>query len=565
MHSLYGMLAPRRLALIASASVLLALALAAASASDGQQMVNFRVEEAKLKLVIHPDGSVQPIYHLRALVELPREAMIKLRKLEATAVYNSVFKKDQSSSELTGRLHVESDEDMGEGGKLKVVLKSSYSFEKGIGAATLSGYAELVDREKHETKRYTLERLVLESNEKGKIVVSLSLIVPRDVVSDMEGGKAPTPDEINQQLRASGIDYITVEELGASLIAGGRAKVTARATIDLARMLDRLVASGGLTREEADKLMKLLYSDYRIEGSSDLNLDFNVYRGYISADIAYKSTARGDVARFEEINAEMTPLIQKVAAALAATMSRENPQVAVAVSQLTTSTGPAFTVVPPSESHASFRAVKTDKGVEVSLDYTGARLVLAGLEDAPPSEKAARTLTALADTIDQLTQLVGMLGIYVPGLSAAIPPRIELEPASPSVKVSAASVTPGQLRSVRVEIKGAPGQATATASPAETKTARATGTTETTTTTTATTTAATGATGATGTAVATTSPAAATTGTATKAATTTTAGAGAAATGTQAGPRGGGATTAVIAVAVVVAAAAAAAVLLRRS
>jgi len=448
----------------AAAAALLLLALAASTVSVAQQAAaRIDVEESKLVLRVYPDGAIQPIYTLKAMVYLQG---MEATQLNLRFTSQSSIEPTKSYSKGSGSINAFT-RDASPGG-LYVELGTSYSFNSGLGSWQLNGLIRVDDGGK--VKEYVIDRFTVESREKGRVTIEFELTVPSEDI-DTEG-QAPTPDEINQQLAMQGINFIRVEELYVKLVAGGKAKIGGKAAVDLQGLADYAVANGA-SREDVQKMLDLLYSSYQVKGGSSLQARLTVSEapggGYqVTGQLDYESTMEGDVAKLQKLGAEMGKALTAVALALAQAASAQGAGPQLPPMLITGQMGPALYPVPPSSSETRVEIREIQPGVfRVEASYRGHRLVLAGLEDAPPAERAGRTLVAIANSLRDMVQLAGMLQAFAPGAARLVPTYVEIQPAE-GVEVSKTRATIEELPAIRVKIAG--GQAAETPTPTPTQT-----------------------------------------------------------------------------------------------
>ncbi len=450
----------------AAAAALLLLALAVSAVSAAQQAAaRIDVEESRLILRVYPDGAIQPIYTLKAMVYLQGMDATQL-SLKFTS--QSSIEPTKSYSKGSGSLNAFT-RDASPGG-LYVELRTGYSFNSGLGSWQLNGLIRVDDGGK--VKEYIIDRFTVESREKGRVTVEFELTVPSEDI-DTEG-QAPTPDEINQQLAMQGINFIRVEELYVKLVAGGKAKIGGKAAVDLQGLADYAVANGA-SREDVQKMLDLLYSSYQVKGGSSLQARLTVSEapggGYqVTGQLDYESTMEGDVAKLQKLGAEMGRALTAVALALAQAASAQGAGPQLPPMLITGQMGPALYPVPPSNSETMLEIREIQPGVfRVEVSYQGHRLVLAGLEDAPPEERAGRTLVSIANSLRDMVQLAGMLQAFAPGAARLVPTYVEIQPAE-GVEVSKTRATIEELPAIRVRIAGGQAAETQTPTPAPTQT-----------------------------------------------------------------------------------------------
>ena len=466
--------------LAATLALLLASTLASAAAEQSAGafgLGSVRVEEATLKLVVYPDGAVRPLYKLRAVLVLNPGAVEgdSIQGLSLVLDGNSSMTSDRSTGRLEMSLRAPTVK--AEGG-LDLVLGGWYRSDGGGAEASLNGSITVVSGD-GETKLVKVNKLVFKASGSMATIeldVETKGVDMGDLVEKLSEGNPV--DEANRMLRSKGIDYLTLEEVGVSSTAGGATRITAKARLDIDRMLQRAVANG-MPREDAEQLRKLLRESLRIE--SHWNLRLNAKAGAdtgLTATMSYKTTSSGELEKAQRLNAEMQPLLQELMAALLMPVAREKPEAMILVTQVMQASrqaGIPLLVAPPTDSrvHVEIRAVNAT-AARITVDYEGDRLRVPA-EGEQPDRVAEKTLVALGTMLQQLVNGIGAYEIILPGISGIIPTRVQLE-AAPGVELSKTVTTFNQLAAVTVKVKGgAPATTTTKATAKTTRTTETTG------------------------------------------------------------------------------------------
>ena len=459
-------------ALAAMVLVSLAPLLAAAASSPaagGFGIGSLRVEEASLKLIVYPDGAVKPVYRLRALLSLNPGALegASLRGLSLVVDGNSSMTSSRSESLATISVRAPSVEAKG---SLDAVLSGWYRSSGGNAEAYLNGTLRVVTGE-GEAKLVRVNRLVFRGSGSTATVeldVETKGIDMGDLVEKLSKGNPV--DEANKLLRSKGVDYLTLEEVSVSSLAGGATRIRAKARIDMDRMLQRAVANG-MPREDAEQLRKMLSEQVNMESRWSLQIHAKAKPGEgLTARLSYHTRSSGELEKAQRLNAEMQPLLQELMAALLTPLAREKPETMIIVTQVMQASRQSsipLLLAPPTSSrvHAEIRAVNAT-AARITVDYEGNR-VRVPAEGEQPDRVAEKTLVALGTMLQQLVNGLGTYEIILPGASAVIPTKVRLE-AAPGVELSKTVTTFNQLATVTVHVKGGTPAKTATKTAAET-------------------------------------------------------------------------------------------------
>jgi len=447
---------PHRLAGAARVLVLAALGVAlllsvgaaaqTATVAQGVGAPQFRVNvsEALLKIVVYPDGAIQPLYRLDASVSLGST------ELRGKLVFTS--KSDYTGRESVSETRLEAyftGIDVGDAQRARLEASGSYSFAAGEGAAEAK--ARLTATKEGEEYTLELRRLTLRLSGGKQLVVELEALVPRELLKEVDMEKPPDINEVNRRLAEAGFSYIRVENLAVGMAADGPLSVQARVTVDIDGML-RAAMANGLSREDAEAVRSLIEAPYRVEGSFRLEAEVHAANRELRANLYYASSSRGNLVELSQLAAETSESLNALVIALLRPLLAKNPEAAVALTQaqsLRGLAGPAMITKPPSSSSTRIELVVEGNVLRLNVDYRGPRLYVPA---SSPSAAAEKALAVFATQYQQMLSVLGQLEILAPGASQMLPIRVTLEPADPCVKLSKTSVTAAQLTTVKIDL-----------------------------------------------------------------------------------------------------------------
>ncbi|RUM47662.1 MAG: hypothetical protein DSY37_01795, partial [Hyperthermus sp.] len=287
-----------KLALVTVSAVLaiLILQLSAATAEaqappvagPSQPPLRIMVNESTYKLKVYSDGAVKPFYAATAIIEIPQlEASTKL-SLELNA--ESTATKNSSRTLVSLKGLVEGAEVKAEHFSLIVRLRGGYNIREGTGSFTMSGHVSLENRTGKGSLELEQLTIKIPSHGKGEIIVDA---IVQGFNFKPNASRAMTPDEINRRLRAKGLDYFRVEEIGAVLAAGNKTRIHFKASLDLYKMLER-ARENGLSEADAEKIKKLIEAKYTIKGVFSMALEARAEPGEARLSYNYNSSSQGE-------------------------------------------------------------------------------------------------------------------------------------------------------------------------------------------------------------------------------------------------------------------------------
>ncbi|KSW12499.1 hypothetical protein CF15_07195 [Pyrodictium occultum] len=523
-----------RLAAVALLSLIL-LVPAPMAPAGAQQAAGLRVEvhNSTLAILVYPDGSIRPVYHLEAsFYPVKGTGAEGTVNASYTTYYNGSLERHvlNATAQLAFSKPVEN-------GSAVFRLNGSYSYSNGSGEAVASG--GLVAVSGGSETRLGLEELRVTLSNASEILVDARLLLPSGSV---DPGQLPPASQLNMLLAVQGISYLRVRELSASEQSDGRVLLHLALAIDADAMLES-AAGMGLSAGDVAAIRDMLGSDISVNGSFSLNASEESRGASLRASLSYIDTHMGDLENASSIAARAAPALEHLVAVLAARAAAPYPgapgagigaqlpvQIAplplgwlTALHELVSATPPGLVRAPGEAAVEARLALHMDRA-DLVLDYTGYRLHTANTTGSPARD-ASNALTAVSAAYTAAQPAIEQAGSVAPGI---VPEEARLIPAGSEVSIHPSHAPLPELGSVVVVIGGesSQGQPSTTATPPATTTTTTTAPATTTTSTTATITTTTSTTAAT-TATPTTGS---TTGTTTTAGATTTA----AATGTPA-------------------------------
>jgi len=414
--------------------------------AGGIELPKFSVNVTKtsLKILVYPDGSVQPLYSVEAYSSLGESRLTGKLTLTSESSYVS----GESTSRTVLRANfVGLDADSEQ--QASIEAEGSYRFAKGDGEATLSARLAVAGNESY---TLDLKKLTVRLIDARQLVIEAEALVPSKLLEEEVGSeKLPSLEEVNRELARSGFGYIRVDRLAVEVSAGGSSRVAARVVIDLEGMLQAAIANG-MSPDDAATLRKLLAAPYSVQGEFSLKASLYVGGDRLRASLDYRSSSRGDLEQISRLAAESRDAMNALVVALLRPLLAKNPEVLIAVNQvqgLQGMTSAALLVKPPSESMTRIELVASNGLLRLSADYRGPRLYVPA---STPSAAAEKALAALSTQYQQILATLGQLEILAPGVSNLLPMKIVIEPADPCVKVSKTSVTAAQLATVQVDL-----------------------------------------------------------------------------------------------------------------
>ena len=438
--------------------------------------LSFNIEKSELKLRVYPDGSVKPIYVLKASIALP-PGSLKNSKIDISLDYKSDYENTSSSSkaELSGT--IESPSLNASSGKLLIDIKAKTSQKDTNVIAKLSGTIVFSNETSEATIK--IDDASIKATNSSKALFHLELEAKGIKPSRTTTGKVPSVDEINKELAAKGIDFVEVKSIGAMLEEGNKTKIVVSGVVDIGKMLEDAIAAG-MPSMDAAKLKKLLETKLSMESETELMLKAETTKTRIVFSLSYDSETKGDIAKAEKVYKEAAPLVNELITALLrrvaqATGNQQLLQILL-VSSMTGAEQPSLPVVavPPTKSRAEAHIYTSGDKVVIEVYYEGPRQRITP-SSGNPSTDAEKMLTLLSAQLVQLRSQLARLGLVLPGAENLVPNRVEIEPAASNVKVSKTVVTISELPALKVQIKQAPPptttpQKTKTTSPSPTTT-----------------------------------------------------------------------------------------------
>ena len=417
--------------------------------------VEFTIEKSELKLRVYPDGSVQPVYELKASIALP-PGSLKETSVDIMLSYKAAYEERASSTELSVNGKISSTGLNASTGKLFIELGAKASQEGTNIVAALSG--AIVFSNKTSEINIKIIDMSIRARNTSKAVFHVE-IEAKGLRPGESRGKMPTVDEINKELAAKGLDFIEVKSLGAMMEEGNKTKIVATGVIDIDRMLEDAIAAG-MPASDAAKLKTLLATQMSIQTKAKLVLKAESAQNRIVFALGYDSETKGDLDKAEKVSKEAAPLVNELVTALIrrvaqATGNQELLQMLL-VGSMTGAKQPRLPVaiVPPTQSEAEAHIYSTVDKVVIEVSYEGPRQRITP-SSGNPSTDAEKMLTLLSAQLVELKSQLARLGLLLPGAENLVPSKVEIEPATSNVRVSKTTASISELPALKVEIKQA--------------------------------------------------------------------------------------------------------------
>ncbi|BEP17411.1 hypothetical protein PYJP_07630 [Pyrofollis japonicus] len=431
----------------------------------------FNVENSSLKLCIYPDGSVQPIYVLKAYIQLPPSSL-KNANIDIEFHSKSSVTKDYSKSETVARGTVYAEEL--EAGKTTINLDMSiHAVQEGTRMkAVLSGIIEFVNETNNIKVNIAEASIRAENASKAFFKLVIELKPPSGTNMTNISREVPSVEEINKKLKESGLGFIRISSAGVKIMEGNRVQLLLEGSIDVDEMIS-VAVSNGMPASDANELKALLSTPLSLNTSASLKFSLSAAGNKADFSLNYVSETHGDIEKANELQNKALRLIDELITAILHNVAQKtgNEELmqymlvssAMAPSQLSL----PLKIVAPSESKTDVKIRSSGDRIVIDVYSTGHRESIEK-PTGDPSVDAMKVLTLLSSQLTSLKTQLRQLEIAVQGISKAIPDTIELEPASRGVRVSQTRVSVAELSTVKVEVSKQQPTASTTASTTQT-------------------------------------------------------------------------------------------------
>lgn len=460
-----------REALVAAPMLLLLLAVA----SYAQPMpatavqLRFNVSSSELKIVVYPDGAIQPYYNLSMTVQA-NESLGAAGSITLSYTGSYDGRTDESQAALEGSLRLH---EPAEPLKLLASLASEYTLSQGTGSGSFYATFFL----ENATASYNVS-VEVEAGISGS-TASLSLVakVPQDLLNQSisgagASGEIPSVDEVNAKLASLGYTFVRVEKLSVALLPGGLVELAASLTVNVDEML-QTAKSYGLSDEQAAKVEALLRGNFTVMGAYNASLNVTASEDRVTLSGGYAGSVEGDVEEFERASAEAYPALISMLSYLLLPLANQYPDygfLALQIQSLATQAErPQLIKAAPSSAETAVEVKLEGSTVHVNVRSRGHRFkVMHSVGD--PARDAENALDIYAESLQQGYQMLSALAALMPGIVDIVPSSVKLEPADPSVKLSMSAASIFELQLVAVSLEKPTPTSTATETAAQTST-----------------------------------------------------------------------------------------------
>jgi hypothetical protein len=463
--------------LILSIAVLLSVSQITHAQQSVAAGIVFNVENSSLKLRIYPDGSVQPIYVLKAHIQLP-PGSLKNANIDIEFHSKSSIMKDYSKSETVARGMI-SAEGLEAGKTIINIDIAMHAAQEGTRMkASLNGVVEFVNETRSVKINIVEANIWAENASKTFFKLIVELKPPSGANITSIGGEVPSIEEINKRLEESGLGFVKISSAGVKIMEGNRAQLLLEGSIDVDKMIN-VAVSNGMPASDANELKTLLKTPLSLNTSASLKFSLNAEDNKANFSLNYASETRGDIEKADEVKNKALRLVDELVTAILRNVAQKTGNEELMQYMLVSSAmvpgqlSLPLKVAAPSESKTSVKIKNSGDRIIIEVYSTGHRETIEK-PTGDPSVDAMKVLTLLSPQLTSLKTQLRQLEIAVQGISKAIPDTIELEPASGDVKVLQTKVPVAELSTVKIEVSkqttASPTTSTTQTSPATTKT-----------------------------------------------------------------------------------------------
>lgn len=410
-----------------------------------QTQTQLNVENATLKILVYPDGAIQPVYSAQAILEAAQPGLLP-ENLSVTAVMESKIDRNEYHTLLTVRASILlGNESFREEQKAVGRLCGVSDFSSGNGVFSLVGNLSLF---KDGIQSFLVDIKAINITQRDTYY--LTLIVKLHIEGVEEQHTAPSLEEVRGQLASMGITYIDIKELDVQQ-KGDTVDVSIVVDINIDEMLKEAVEQG-MSQDDVMRVRSLLEEPYSIRGNIRGSLEYYATSKRIEFSLEYESRMTGDVEKSIKITSELGQFTPQILAALLAPFTKQNPEIQVVIMQMGATPMKPTAIVPPSKSEFKLTISTTtpSQKTRIEISYEGHRTRILGEGD--PGKLAEKTLMVYADSFQQLVNSIVLLDMVAPGASSLVPTIVTLEPASPAVVISQSRVSFNKLATVNVKI-----------------------------------------------------------------------------------------------------------------
>ncbi len=435
-----------------------------------------KVEKASLKVVVHPDGSVEPIYTAEGYILLPANTSITgngIVTVEGKTETDSSVERGQADVAITFYTS-ELEENLS---SLNLQVKGSWNgmirngILTSIIAFTYNGPIPVNNTFTIDNGTLTLSVHMKVDKEKAKLKLTGS-IKPYEAFTGVGEGPNTEAAKSFKKLRDILInafaDNVTVTY---GVTATGKALLTLELTADLNREADYLLRSG-VPPNVANALIKYMNTlesrNISIDYDGNTSITVNVKRSgdtvTLKVKASYLSTAGGTVEEYEKTVVEYSSLIGTHLAALIVSLLKDvytamgyeetAKNLATMLIALSTAyTGPQMLLYtkPPTQSRIAVMLNAYNNMVKFRIALDAGKLAYL-YSKGDPSTDASLALSELAHYLTNMKKTLTMLAMLATGVSDLIPQTVTLEPATKEVSLSEQTVTIDELPAVKVAI-----------------------------------------------------------------------------------------------------------------
>ena len=431
-------------------AVLLAMVPAAAEKSLPLQIVNpnvtIVVKSVEYKLRVYPDGSVQPVYKLDAIV---KGVMAKDLEAELESKSSATSSSYSSSSILEAVLPLKTlkaysgsvgvptgfESSATSLGKVKIVVSMDSRYTLGPGFTSEGGASVRISNSSMEAViavNYTLS-----VSKRGSYVLD-ALLVFRGVNATLVNKMLPAIKMLLENLTRLGL--VSDWSVGTTWVGKAPAlRVSIRGSISV---LAAGLLALGVSPTDVSQVLTLLEKSYGIRGHYTLELSLKLEEGVLKVKVKTGSRAEGRIGEYFLDVARASNAVSKILLALAVSMLRKEGY-NVPLAAVTLASQEPLAQKPPFQASVKINVEGEEDGVKIRVDYTGPKLIYA-YPTGDPASDAAKTLQVIAKRLSNTYAVLKILALTVPGVDKLLPPEVVVEGVD-GVTVSPSMVPSDQL------------------------------------------------------------------------------------------------------------------------
>ncbi|MET1101278.1 MAG: hypothetical protein ABWW69_02200 [Pyrodictiaceae archaeon] len=441
--------------------------------------INITVSYYNVTLFIHPDGAIEPLVALNALVKTSSTREMTFNG-NMVLSYESLLYENMSNRKM--KLHVA----VTMPGKiLASTIPEETSIKKGVLLTSLEGMLSSTPVNKtmtlnihgiislvNETHNTTiLVKKLIVSSKTGMLTLYLeSTARGKPSLSGTSANKLREVLKAIEKLKTLGINFITFKQFSL-VVKNNTLGAFIEASMDLEKATNYVIRKG-MDPDEAYRAYDILSTFYNINGSFSLAVAANVSTNKLLLDTRYKAHYVGEVARLREDITTNMDVLEKYLLVLFLGLAEDlektththaqpaaQPQSIATLIASSPMKAPKLIEKPPSKTRVSLNIQLNGTNINVTFRERGPRLIhYPSTKD--PGRDAERTLIEISNEIkegrkalSQLKIIAAFTGIKIHGLDELIPKRILLKPVTDNVTISKALISPEELETVVVKVE----------------------------------------------------------------------------------------------------------------